>query len=193
MNIRNPNHWTTREFPIPICFVQLILRLKGKTLPNVDTLTCQLSPYSVCSWSLTTLANPAFILKTRDLLTIKNKSFPTPESQVDKKLTRKESPEEYLTLGKIRSKKCNKRTGKLCGKIQTGANGVRTIVQPTPPVCSHHLYGKGHRCGPSSPQAPVCRFSHSVHTTWPRASPTHSVDHDSKWSLLQRTTKENAC
>lgn len=74
-----------------------------KTLRGVDTLSCQiLSCYSVCSSILSAFTNPAFVLKSRDLLTIKNKSFPTSKPQVGKKLTRRESPEVYLILEKTK-------------------------------------------------------------------------------------------
>lgn len=56
---------------------------------------------------LSTLINPAFVPKSRDLLIIKNESFPTSKPQVDKKLTRRESPEEQFIPEKFKYTKIN--------------------------------------------------------------------------------------
>ena len=74
----------------------------------MDTLTYQLSFYSVCSWSLATLANPAFILKNQGFTYNKQKSFPTSEPQVDKKLISSKPPADYFILYKITQEMCTK-------------------------------------------------------------------------------------
>lgn len=99
-----PPDWDTLSHSHLFCSINIEAQEKKTSLQNF-TLNCQLTCcHSVCSWIVPTLANPAFVLQTVDLLIMKHKTVPIPESRVDKKFNRKKPPEEYCILHKMKYK-----------------------------------------------------------------------------------------
>lgn len=165
-------------------------RKKKRTWQNF-TLNCQLG-YSAChsvySWILPTLANPAFVLKTGDLLTIKHQSFPISKLQVDKKLNRKKPPGECFILHKIKYKSViNKYAGNLHGKTdrhKQGEDSSSAILNSIQWSIGKH---RGAIAFPQ-PQCGPVDSPHPVHTTLIRrmASVGHTWTEWTGWAL-QRT------